>query len=238
MPRRMRVVVPDLPHHVTHRGNRRKETFREPEDYEVYLRLLRKYALRYGLRIWAYTLMPNHTHLVVVPSKQESLSDAIQCVDSTYAMLFNALYETSGHLWEGRFFSCVLDEMHLWNAIRYVERNPLRGGLISRAEDYRWSSAAAHCGQRSDPILSNDLPLTQCVENWTAWLAMTNTEDHDRKLRERTESGYPCGSDEFVIGLEQQLGRRIRRLSGGRKPAKEGEEPCGATTVDQLKFRN
>ena len=217
MPRRLRVVVPGMPHHVTHRGNRRKETFSETEDYKVYLRLLRKYAHRHKLRIWAYALMPNHTHIVAVPNGEESLSDAIQCADGTYATLFNALYETSGHLWEGRFFSCVMDEMHLWNAIRYVERNPVRAGLVSRAEDYRWSSAAAHCGQEHDPLLSNDLPLTLSVDNWAAWLAIANTEEQDRRLRERTESGYPCGSEDFVIGLEQRLGKRIRPLKGGRK---------------------
>src|SRR6185503_14622489 len=107
MPRPPRVSVPGLPHHVTHRGIRRTETFRETEDYEIYLRLMRKYGQRCELRIWDYTLMPNHVHLIVVPEEEESLSNFIQSVDGTYAILFNALYGTSGHVWEGRFFSCV-----------------------------------------------------------------------------------------------------------------------------------
>ena len=63
-----------------------------------------------------------------------------------------------GHLWQGRFKACVLDEAHLWNAVRYVEQNPVRAGIVNRAEDYKWSSAAAHCGLREEPILSADLP--------------------------------------------------------------------------------
>ncbi len=218
MSRRDRVVVPGLPHHVTHRGNRRNETFRETDDYEIYLRLLRKYTERYKVRVWDYSLMPNHVHLILVPDDEDSLSETIQCVDGTYAMLFNALYGTTGHLWEGRFFSCVMDEAYLWNAVRYVERNPVRAGLVTRAEDYPWSSAAAYCGSRPDRLLSNDLPIKHLIPDWSAWLAVPNTPQQDQLIRERTESGFPCGSDEFVIQLEQQLGRRIRPQKPGRKP--------------------
>ena len=171
--------------------------------------------------------------MIVVPSDEESLSDMIQCVDGTYATLFNALYGTTGHLWEGRFFSCVMDESHLVNASRYVELNPVRAGLVSRAEDYPWSSAAAHCGLRHDPLLSNDLPIKELISDWAAWLAVPNAPEQDQMLRERTESGYPCGSDQFVIDLEQRLGRRIRRQKSGRKP-----KANAATASGTLKFSN
>ena len=234
MSRRDRIVVPGLPHHVTHRGNRRNETFKEADDYKIYLRLLRKYTQRYELRIWGYSLMPNHVHVIAVPSDVESLSDTIQCVDGTYATLFNGLYDTTGHLWEGRFFSCVMDEAYLWNAVRYVELNPVRAGLVARAEDYPWSSAAAHCGLRRDPLLSNDLPIIGLIEDWASWLAIPNPPDQDQRIRERTESGYPCGSDQFVIGLEQQLGRAIRPQKSGRKPKNDS----AAVPSGLLKFSN
>ncbi len=233
MPRRYRVIVPGLPHHCTHRGNRKSETFREPDDYQIYLRLLWKYVQRYALRIWAYCLMPNHVHLIAVPRDETSLSEAIQCVDGTYATLFNGLYDSTGHLWEGRFYSSVMDDDYLRNAVRYVERNPIRAGLVRHAEDYRWSSAAAHCGLRSDRLLSNDLPVIGAVENWSSWLAIPNLSEHDQKIRERTESGYPCGSDEFVIQLEQKLGRPIRPKKSGRKP----NQPNNDSTL-LLKFSN
>ena len=218
MPRRYRVIVPGLPHHCTHRGNRKNETFREADDYQIYLRLLWKYIQRFSLRIWAYCLMPNHVHLIAVPRDEGSLSEAIQCVDGTYATLFNGLYDCTGHLWEGRFYSSVMDEAYLWNAVRYVERNPIRAGLVARAEDYRWSSAAAHCGLRTDRLLSNDLPVLGLVEDWSSWLAVPNLREHDQLIRQRTESGYPCGSNDFIIQIEQKLGRPIRPQKPGRKP--------------------
>jgi REP-associated tyrosine transposase len=233
MPRRYRVIIPGLPHHCTHRGNRRNETFKEADDYQIYLRLLWKYVQRYALRIWAYCLMPNHVHLIAVPCDETSLSETIQCVDGTYATLFNGLYDSTGHLWEGRFYSSVMDEAYLRNAVRYVERNPIRSGLVARAEDYRWSSAAAHCGIRSDRLLADDLPILGIVEDWSSWLAVPNLREHDEMIRQRTESGYPCGPDEFVIQLEQKLGRSIRPQKSGRKPK---QLECDSTAL--LKFSN
>jgi putative transposase len=234
MSRRDRLIVPGLPHHCTHRGNRRSQTFFENADYEMYLRLLRKYCQRFELRLWAYTLMPNHVHLVAVPPNEQSLSEMIQCVDGTYAVLFNGLYDKSGHLWEGRFFSSVMDETYLLNAIRYVERNPVRAGLVLRAEDYPWSSAAAHCGLRPDPLLSNDVPFANLIEDWSAWLAIPNPPDVNQTLRDRTQTGYPCGSDRFILNLELQLARRIRPQKTGRKP----KTAAAHNSTERLKFSN
>jgi putative transposase len=126
-----------------------------------------------------------------------------------------------------------MDEAYLRNAVRYVERNPIRSGLVARAEDYRWSSAAAHCGIRSDRLLADDLPILGIVEDWSSWLAVPNLREHDEMIRQRTESGYPCGPDEFVIQLEKKLGRPIRPQKSGRKPK---QLECDLTAL--LKFSN
>jgi putative transposase len=83
-----RVVVPGLPHHITHRGNRREEIFRETDDYQTYLRLLRKAIERHGVLLWSYSLMPNHVHLVAVPERQESLGKAMHWAHGNYAGYF------------------------------------------------------------------------------------------------------------------------------------------------------
>src|SRR5438046_138071 len=114
MPRPDRVVIPGLPHYLTHRGNRSACIFRDSEDCEIYLRLLRKHAKRNGVVIHSYTLMPNHIHLIAVPEREESFSRMVQEAHGTYASLFNTRYGLAGHLWEGRFFSCVLDPSHYW----------------------------------------------------------------------------------------------------------------------------
>ena len=226
MPRPDRTVIPSLPHHVTHRGNRRAEIFRDTEDYRIYLRLLRKAIGKYDVRLWGYTLMPNHVHLIAVPDRKESLSDAIQWAHGKYAELFNSLYDTVGHLWQGRFGSSVMDEHHVFNAMRYVERNPVRACLVSCAEDYRWSSAPAHCGLVRDPLLSDGIPFINEIEDWSSWLAGVESPEELRKLRESTQRGYPYGSDEFVSKVENLAGRKFPRRNSARTcGGDEGSDP-------------
>ena len=136
MSRVARIVVPGFAHHVTQRGNRRDDVFYTDDDRRAYLRFLRQYAERHGLSIWAYCLMTNHIHLVAVPQREDSLAKALHDAHTVYAMRFNTTTKQSGHVWQGRFYSCPLDESHLWAAVRYVERNPVRAGLVAHAADY------------------------------------------------------------------------------------------------------
>ena len=153
MPRIARVVVPGYPHHVTQRGNRRQQTFFCDEDYGAYLELMAEWCQRYGVEIWAYCLMPNHAHLIAVPDSQDGLRRAIGEAHRRYTRRVNFREKWRGHLWQGRFASFVLDDYHLFAATRYVERNPVRAGLVDRPEDYHWSSAAAHLAGQDDRLV-------------------------------------------------------------------------------------
>ena len=113
MSRVARVVVPGFGHHITQRGNRRADVFEDDGDRDAYLGYLRKYADRHGLTIWAYCLMTNHVHLVGVPEREESLGLTLRDAHTVYAMHFNGRTQETGHVWQGRFFSCPLDESHL-----------------------------------------------------------------------------------------------------------------------------
>ena len=218
MGRVARVVVPGYPHHVTQRGNRRSEVFEVDEDREAYLRFLKKYADRQGLAVWAYCLMGNHIHLVAVPEREESLGRALRDAHTVYAMHFNGRTGLSGHVWQGRFFSCPLDEMHLWAAVRYVERNPVRAGMVGRAEEYAWSSAATHCGLRREVLLSNEFPRPGVIENWAEWLAQGEDEESTERIRRQTLTGRPCGSAQFLTQLEGLVRRTLGPRKRGRKP--------------------
>ena len=125
MARLARVVVPGYPHHVTQRGNRRLPTFFSPEDYRAYVEFLAKHAAAEGLAIWAWCLMPNHVHLIAVPETEEALAGAIGEAHRQYTRRINFREGWRGHLWQERFFSCVLDGPHALAAARYVERNPV-----------------------------------------------------------------------------------------------------------------
>ena len=213
-----RIVVPGFPHHVTKRGNRRADLFETHRDREAHLRFLRHYADRRGLSVWAYCLMTNHIHWVVLPQREESLGQALRDAHTVYAIYFNSRTEVSGHVWQGRFFSSPLDETRLWAAVPYVERKPVRAGLVERAQEYPWSSATAHCGLcSSHPVLSDAFPPAGVIGYWAAWLHEAFDQDRaTERIRRQTHTGRPCGSPKFLDQVEHLLGRVVCRKKGGR----------------------
>lgn len=222
MARIARVVIPGVPHHVTQRGNARQLVFVEDAHYRLYLRLLRRRACDYGLRIWAWCLMPNHVHLIAVPDKIDSLARALGRIHADYARLVNIQRGSCGHLWQARFYSCPLDSTHLWCAMAYVERNPVRAGLCEDALDYPWSSAALHCGQLPPPAWV-ELGPWQAEYGAGRWRAVLERGIDEEALAERirsaTRSGRPLGSDDFVERMERLAGRCLRPRRRGRRPA-------------------
>ena len=221
MPRIARVVIAGCAHHVTQRGNRQQDVFFCDADRRRYLDLLAEYSAKHGLAVQAYCLMRNHVHLIVVPREESSMGAALKPVHMRHTQQVNWTQGVTGRLWQGRFYSCPLDEQHLWTAVRYVERNPVRAGLVRRAEDWEWSSAAGHCGMRTDALagdpcgLHRDVPPTK----WAAWLAEPWGEvDNGRveALRANTLTGRPVGGETFVRHLEHLVGRRLQALPRGR----------------------
>jgi len=228
MPRIRRFVLAGVPHHVTQRGNRREPVFFGDADRTSYLRWLRDYAARHGLDVLAYCLMPNHVHLVVVPATRDALQRALKPLHMRHAQHVNRAKECSGHVWQGRFFSSALDETYLWAAIRYVERNPVRARFCSRAEEYAWSSAAAHCGLRGDPVLCDKpswLRQRAAIGDWSHWLSLGDEPASLKMLRAHADRGYPCGSQEFVDAWQTATGHTLK--SRGRFAAAKGSVPSG-----------
>ena len=146
MVRQARVVVPNVPHHVTQRGNNSQDVFFVDDDQRVYLSYLRDSAIRYGMTVSAYCLMTNHVHLIVTPTTEKSLAKALGRTHLMYAQYINRLHDRLGHLWQSRFYSCPMDENHMYNAAAYIELNPVRAGMVKVPWDYVWSSAGVHCG--------------------------------------------------------------------------------------------
>jgi len=224
MPRIARAVIEGIPYHVTQRGNRREDIFFEDEDRKKYLTWLLEYSDKHGLKIWAYCLMSNHVHFIVVPQNRDTLERVMRPLHMRYAQYINSKNGWSGHLWQGRYFSSALDEKYLWGAIRYVERNPVRAGIVERSEDYLWSSAAAHCGIRDDGALSTDFPMSGDIKDWPEWLREPDKREDIDILIRNTQKGLPCGSDSFVAKLERTLDRhlRFRPLGRPRKVKEDG----------------
>ncbi len=225
--RRARIVVPGFAHHITQRGNRRTDVFCDAEDRFLYLELLREYSTSHRLRLWAYSLMTNHVHLVAVPETESALSTTMRDTHAAYASMFNRKYGFTGHLWQARFYSCVLGDEHLWHAVRYVERNPVRARIVDRAEDYPWSSAATHVMDEKDRYLDEGLPLVGTIENWSEWLAGEDSGDVIQGIRDATSTGRACGSEDFIDRLESQYGCSFR-------PGKAGRKARSSTTAESI----
>jgi len=160
MPRKARLVVPGVPHHVTQRGNRRQRTFFSPADYRLYLSIAAEAFADAGVEAWAYCLMPNHVHLVVVPRCPEGLAEAVGSTHRRYTRCINGREGWTGFLWHGRFASSPMEEKHLRDCVRYVGLNPVRAGLVTDALAWPWSSVAAHVEGRADPLI-NPAPMRE-----------------------------------------------------------------------------
>ena len=122
--------VVGLPHHVTQRGNRREAIFFEDGDQEVYRDLLAEQTRKAGVEVWAYALMPNHVHLILTPTRADGLGLAVGEAHRRYTNFINARGRWTGHLFQSRFASVVMDEFHLLAAVSYVSLNPVRAGLV------------------------------------------------------------------------------------------------------------
>jgi putative transposase len=196
------------------------ETFFCDDDYQAYLSLLVAWCRRCSVRIWAYCLMPNHVHLIVVPDDEEGLCRGIGETHRRYTRRVNFREGWRGHLWQGRFASFVMDEPYLLAATRYVERNPVKAGLVKRAEDWPWSSAAGHVGGRGDSVADCDW-LAEAVAGWTCtwgeYLQDDDAAELASAMRQRENTGRPLGERPFVARIGQLLGRDLLPKKRGPK---------------------
>ena len=223
MARLARVVATGVPHHVTQRGNRRQPVFFGDDDYRTYKALLAEGCRAAGVAVWAYCLMPNHVHLILVPKDADGLRAALGEAHRRYTRHVNFREGWRGYLWQGRFASVPMDETYLMACARYVELNPLRAKLVRRAADWRWSSARAHLAGRDDG-LATAAPLLELAPDWRAFLRAGLSDAERDAIRAGERTGRPLGSDRFVARLEKRLGRTLARQKPGPKP-KRGPKP-------------
>lgn len=214
MARIPRVEVVGCPHHVTQRGNRRLQTFYSDADYLWYLKLLAEAKEKARVDIWAYCFMPNHVHLVVVPSKVGGLARLMQHPHRRYAWRVNKRMSWQGHLWQSRFYSCPMDEEHLFAAVRYVEMNPVRAKLCEDPREWRWSSVHAHLSGQDDDLV-DVTPMLERIQDWKDYLNQSSTNSLVESIRSCSTSGRPAGSDRFVGEVETLTGMRLRKCKPG-----------------------
>ena len=226
MARLTRSTVIGYTHQVTQRGNYEQTVFEEEADFRCYLGWLRECTDRYAVEIWAYCLMPNHVHYVCVPMTENALARTFNTLHMKYAQYFNAKKGLTGHLWKGRFLSCILDDRSVFEEVRFIENDPVRGGLVERAEDYPWSSARHHVLGEPDPVMRPGCFLMSAVPDWRSYLADRGDEPVLRRTWQSLKTGRPAGEESFVRALEAITGRRLTAAPRGRP-----RKACGGSTV-------
>jgi len=215
MARISRIVVPGYPHHVTQRGVRSMVVFDSDDDRHAYLAFLSEETDRFGVEILAWCLMTNHVHLVAVPHTETALARGFGEAHRKYTRMKNFAQNVRGYLFQGRFNSSVLDEYHLLAAVRYVELNPVKAGVVDCAWDYSWSSAAFHTGRKSTDPLVQDCTLSGMITNWEHYLAGESSGEVEQ-LRMATRTGRPAGGDAFTMKVEDLTGRNLKKGVPGR----------------------
>jgi len=211
-----RAVVPGYPHHVLQRGNYRQAVFEEDADYRRYLDMLGECVAKFGLSVWAYCLMSDHVHYVCVPRDANSLAKTLNTLHMRYSHYFNDKKGRHGQLWQGRFYSTILDDRHALEAMRNDETNPVRWGLVVDATAYPWSSARAHALAASDPVLQDDCAIMQGAGDWKSYLSAAGDGELVENIRRNMRTGRPCGDREFVQKLEGLLNRSLTARPRGR----------------------
>lgn len=210
MARMPRVIIPGYPHHIVQRGSRRQTVFFTANDRKLYIRLLYNAAVRFGIELWAYCLMENHVHLIAVPKEMQSLECGVGEAHREYSRRINSREGWRGHLWQERFFSCPLDRPYLYAAVRYVELNPVRAGIVQEADEYPWSSAYSHINKIQNKLLSDQV-LVEEIGDWKAYLSVCDNDLLINKIRKHVTTGRPLGNDLFINKIEQLEDRTIRK---------------------------
>jgi putative transposase len=220
-----RVVVPGMPHHVTQRGNHRAAIFFGEGDYRLYARYLKEELQTARVAIMGWCLMPNHCHLILVPANETGLAEAMGRLHWRYAKFVNARAGRTGHLFQERYGSVVMDESHLVAALAYADANPVRAGLVRRPEDWPWSSARQHLGLAAGDMLDSALPPA-IAQDHAAALKGYEVWPETAALRRAEIIGRPAGSASFVAQIEASLRRKL--APGKRGRPRRHPEPVAA----------
>jgi putative transposase len=219
MVREARVVAVGYPHHITQRGNYQQDIFLGDGDRRTYLSRMQEESAKYKLEILAYCLMTNHVHFICVPQAEDSLAQTFKYVNMMYSQYLNRKIGSGGHLFQGRFYSCVMDETHLYRCVRYIERNPVRAQVVRKPWVYEWSSARVHCGMEESDALKTGRLFQYIEGDENGWKKYIDEKDNPKDMeviKQNTMRGSVMGAPKFITKLEKKIHRRLTVREKGR----------------------
>ena len=216
MPRSARLVVPGLPFHLTHRGNNKQKIFFSNEDRRKYLFWFEGACQKWGMKVLSFCLMDNHVHYVAIAEHFNSFAKVINVVHRRYAIYLNNKNGVTGHLWEGRYYSCVLGQNHLMAALRYVERNPVRASIVHKPWDWVWSSARERVGKEKGCISLEDVYKYVTIPSWKEYIDQSELDEDLNEIRKQTMSLKAWADLELKESLQNKYGIQLIEKPKGR----------------------
>jgi putative transposase len=222
MARHARLIVPGIALHIRQRGNNGQDCFRARADYLVYLAMFREIAAPRPCEVHAYCLMTNHVHLLLTPRDERSCALLMRDLGGCYASYFNRRYARTGSLWEGRFRSCLVDSAaYVLACYRYIERNPVRAGMVPGVQAYEWSSFAVNSGAASDRLITPHAEYGALAADalrrqgaYREFVQMSDDPVFVLAAREALGGGYPLVGDALKAELATD-GKRVAAAKPG-----------------------
>ncbi len=224
MPRIARALVDNCCYHLTNRGNGRQQIFHKDEDYRAFIDLLLQARGKYGVKLLAWCLMPNHYHLLVQPAEADQLNKWMQWLMTTHVRRYHKHYGSSGHVWQGRYKSFIVqDDAHLLTVTRYIEGNPVRALLAPAVGQWPWSSYQGR-NEATEELRPDPLPIS-LPEDWATFVDTPLTDVELEKVRNSVNRQTPFGHerwrDEMCVKLGLESTVRRRGWQKGRKRKQE-----------------
>jgi len=217
MPRRLRVATGGYVYHVLNRAVGRMRIFGKRRDFEAFEQVIREAKDRIPMRVLAWCVMSNHWHFALWPREDGELSEFMRWLTVTHTQRWHVAHRTAGTgpLYQGRFKSFPIQEdEHLWAVLRYVERNPLRAGVVEKAAEWRWSSLWRRVhGDKEGLLDEGPLPLPS---RWRGYVQRPQTEAELEALRRSVVRGVPFGESSWQERTAKQLGLQSTLRPRGR----------------------
>jgi len=227
MPREARIIIPNFPYHILNRGNNKEIIFFEDGDFRFFLRQVKKYKEKFGVKIYHHCEMPNHFHFLGEPPTLQSLGKFMHGIMFVYAQWLQRKYGKSGHIWQGRYKSSLIEkEDYLVQCGYYIEDNPRRAGLVKNLEDWPWSSYQFYAFGKPDPIVDIDLEYLKLgatseerQERYRKFIMMTQEEKWSNNIREKLAQGI-LGSEKFVKEIVERFKIKLAKPGQRGRPSK------------------
>ncbi|MCC5796665.1 MAG: transposase [Methylophaga sp.] len=230
MARLPRLVLPDQPLHIMHRGNNRQNIFENEEDMTRILNDIGEALHKADCQLHAYVIMTNHLHLLLTPKNKQELAVFMQSMANRYVRYFNANRQRTGTIWEGRFKSCLIDsDNYLFTLYKYIEMNPVKAEMVKDIKEYRWSSYHHNGLGEVDPLITEH-PLylnlagtrEERVTRYKSMMDKIALGKENQKITDATIRGEALGNENFQHWVCKKMDRPavLKSHGGDRKSAK------------------